>query len=164
MIGVAKYPTTDCMSEVKITVKEGRGHILLTGNLTTSAANAAMNALHVVRHNARRYGVWALDVHSHDVEIAFPEIPLDGPSAGLATAVAVVSAFLHKPVDEEVAFTGALNYNGAVLTVGGLEEKLAHVGGKCLVFPELNASFDAGAHTVVPVGHLDQALSIAFGE
>ena len=48
----------------------------------------------------------------------------DGPSAGLASIVALISLLEKKKISEYIAFTGELSLNGNILKIGGLKEKL----------------------------------------
>lgn len=80
---------------------------------------------------------WGLDVDSYDVHIDFPGgMPVDGPSAGVAMAVAVFSAITGQPVDGELAITGEIGIAGEVLPVGGVPAKV-------------NAALQGGAHRVL---------------
>lgn len=82
---------------------------------------------------ARRFGV-------HLVNIAEPK---EGPSAGLAIALAMLSAATKRPVRRRVAVTGELSVHGNVNAVGGIAEKLsaaARHGRQLVVIPAENAS------------------------
>lgn len=60
-----------------------------------------------------------------DVHINFPGgAPVDGPSAGVAMAVAAVSALTGKPVDGSCAMTGEMSVQGQIKPVGGVPEKI----------------------------------------
>jgi ATP-dependent Lon protease len=63
----------------------------------------------------------ALEVRMH-----FPEggVPKEGPSAGIAVAMALLSALVQAPVLPKVALSGEITLTGQVLPVGGLKEKL----------------------------------------
>jgi len=76
----------------------------------------------------------------HLVNIAEPK---EGPSAGLAIALAMLSAATGRPVRRRVAVTGELSVHGNVNAIGGLAEKLSAAlrqGRKLVVIPAENAS------------------------
>lgn len=114
-------------------------------------------------------------VQREDVHIHVPEgaVPKDGPSAGLAIALALISAVTRRPVRRDVAITGELTLRGKVLPVGGIREKAlaAHRAGiRTLILPEENlADLDEvpasvrEQMTIVPVSSVGEALDIALG-
>ncbi len=61
----------------------------------------------------------------HHVHINFPGgVPIDGPSAGVAMFLAVYSAYFQKELPNHMALTGEISLSGAVLPVGGVDEKI----------------------------------------
>jgi ATP-dependent Lon protease len=109
------------------------------------------------------------DVHVHVPEGATPK---DGPSAGVAMAVAMVSVLTGVPVHKDLAMTGEITLRGRVLAIGGLKEKLLAAlrsGIKTVLIPEENVkdladipdNVKAGLE-IVPVGTVDQVLARAL--
>jgi ATP-dependent Lon protease len=110
---------------VEVSVLPGKGKLLLTGKLGEVMRESGQAALSYIRSNAEALGLEKdfydkLDVHVHIPEGA---IPKDGPSAGVAMAVALVSALTGVPTRKDVAMTGEITLRGKVLAVGGLNEK-----------------------------------------
>mmetsp|Transcript_68222 Transcript_68222/g.120414 ORF Transcript_68222/g.120414 Transcript_68222/m.120414 type:complete len:943 (-) Transcript_68222:137-2965(-) len=112
-----------------------------------------------------------------DVHVHFPAgaIPKDGPSAGVATTLALASLLLNRPVRSDTAVTGEITLRGHVLPVGGVRDKVlaAHRAGiRHVLVPFGNqrhvqedipeaALADVDIHFVK---HIDEALVWAFGD
>lgn len=95
-----------------------RPELRLTGNLGEVMRESAQAALTCVQ---AQFGIRAKDVHIHVPEGG---IPKDGPSAGLAIATSLASAWVDRPVRGLLAVTGELTLRGRVLPVGGIRDKL----------------------------------------
>jgi ATP-dependent Lon protease len=147
----------------------GKGKLHATGSLGKVMGESVQTALTYARMHAARLGLPEnhadFDVHVHAPEGA---IPKDGPSAGIALLVALVSAFRNEPPASDVAMTGEVSLSGQVLRVGGVKPKVLaaeRAGVGRVLLPEGNL-VDAPRDTrvvLVPVSHVDEALAAAFG-
>ncbi len=172
--GLAYTATGGERLDVEVSVVPGRGRLQLTGTLGDVMKESASAALSFIRARAAVLGV-ATDFHrTSDIHIHFPAgaTPKDGPSAGLAIVVALVSALTGRAARGDVALTGEITLRGRVLPIGGLKEKsvaaLRH-GVRDLVIPQGNArelselppEVVAGLR-ITPVSSADDALAIAL--
>ena len=75
--------------------------------------------------DAKKYGIDSDLFANNDIHIHVPEgaVPKDGPSAGVALTVALISCFSGTPVSNNVAMTGEVTLRGKALPIGGLREK-----------------------------------------
>ncbi|MFH0821532.1 MAG: endopeptidase La [Pseudomonadota bacterium] len=122
----------------------GSQQLLLTGSLGNVLRESAQAALSYIRANARTFGIDPAFYSGHDIHIHIPAgaIPKDGPSAGVTIAVALISLLTGRPACRNVALSGEITLNGAVLPVSGIREKVlaAQRGGvKRVVLPSANA-------------------------
>lgn len=117
--------------EIEAVCLPGSGQVRVTGIVEQEELGSAAHTLRrssMARNSAdsvatvlRRLGCLKGDT---DVHINFPGgAPVDGPSAGVAMAVAAVSALTGKPVDGSCAITGEIGVQGQVRPVGGVPEK-----------------------------------------
>ncbi len=159
---------------VEVMVMEGKGNLILTGQLGEVMQESAQAALSYARAHAQDYGYPDLDFDKVDIHIHLPEgaVPKDGPSAGVTMLVALVSALSERPVKPDVAMTGEITLRGRVLPVGGLKEKLIaaqRAGIKTVLLPRKNEKDMADIPRrmrkgleVVFIDHVDQALALAL--
>ena len=129
--------TLECM------LLSGKGHLMLTGKLGDVMKESAQIALSLVRERLHRFGIDPAIVKKTDIHIHVPEgaVPKDGPSAGIALTLALLSAFTRRPVAPDIAFTGEVSLTGDLLPIGGLNEKALaaqEAGVKTLYLPEGN--------------------------
>jgi hypothetical protein len=127
----------------------------------------------VVRHGPRALGFAQL-IHSCSFVGTMQGLPLDlrveGPSLGLAAAVAVVSELSGVAVDPGVGFTGCLDVKGAVGRVAGVRAKLLAARDKGIrrVFLPADNARDVpkdleGAVEIRPVARLERVVDEVFG-
>jgi ATP-dependent Lon protease len=111
---------------IEATIMRGQEHLILTGSLGEVMKESAQAALSYVRSHALALGIDEGFFTGHDIHIHIPAggIPKDGPSAGLAMAICLISLLTGRPVRREVAFTGELTLSGRILPVGGVKEKI----------------------------------------
>ncbi len=173
---------------IEATIARGRGELVLTGQLgevMQESGSAAWGYLlsHVERDAALRRVIErspfltqeGLDLATQDVRVHVPEgaVPKDGPSAGLALAVAMLSALGGAPVKPRVAMTGEITLGGRILRVGGLKEKLlaaGRMGVRTVVLPAANRATIAELPAdltakldLVYVASFEEALPHVFG-
>lgn len=131
--------------EVEVNVLSGSGKLELTGNLGDVMKESAKTAISYIRSRAAKLGIEADFYKTKDIHIHFPEgaVPKDGPSAGLAISIAVISALTERPVRRDIAMTGEITLRGRILPIGGLKEKTMAAyrnGIKTVYIPEDNVS------------------------
>ena len=159
---------------IEVLVMEGKGDLVLTGQLGDVMQESARAALSYARSRAAEFGLEANFFDKHNIHVHVPAgaIPKDGPSAGITMATALISALTGRRVRKDVAMTGEITLRGKVLPVGGLREKTvaAHRGGiKTFLLPRRNAKDLAELPAVVKegmeliqVGTLDEVLAVAL--
>ena len=152
----------------------GKGRMSITGNLKEVMKESISAANSYVRARAPAFGIKPTVFDKIDVHVHVPEgaTPKDGPSAGVAMAVAMVSVLTGVPIRKEVAMTGEITLRGRVLAIGGLKEKLLAAlrsGVKTVLIPEENEKDLAevpdnvkGALKIIPVATVDQVLALAL--
>jgi ATP-dependent Lon protease len=143
--GLAWTPVGGEVLFIEATAMQGKGQLTLTGQLGEVMRESAQAALSYVRANI---GALAPELGdgwfaTHDVHIHVPSgaIPKDGPSAGVAIAVALASLLSGRPVRSDVAMTGEITLTGQVLPIGGLKEKALAAqrnGIRVVIAPALN--------------------------
>lgn len=110
---------------IEVTYFKGNGNLTLTGSLGNVMKESATIALNYIKSNYKKFKINYNDLIENDIHIHIPEgaVKKDGPSAGIALMVALISAFANKPVSKTLALTGEITLQGNVIAIGGLKEK-----------------------------------------
>ncbi|MBR3693983.1 MAG: endopeptidase La, partial [Erysipelotrichales bacterium] len=128
---------------IEVTHFEGKGKLIITGQLGDVMKESCSIALGFVKANASKYGIEPTFFEKNDIHIHVPEgaVPKDGPSAGVTITTAIISMLTDQKVLKDIAMTGEITLRGQVLPIGGLKEKsiAAHRSGiKTICFPKGN--------------------------
>ena len=105
----------------------GDGKITMTGRLQEVMRESVLTALAYIRSRSNSLDVPPdFNFEQSNIHIHVPEgaVPVEGPSAGITIATALVSALTNKLVRKDIAMTGEITLRGHVLPIGGLKEKV----------------------------------------
>lgn len=160
--------------EIETTVFPGKGSLALTGQLGEVMQESAQAAMSYIKSRASHWGLKSAFFSTHDTHVHVPEgaTPKDGPSAGIAMACSLISAFTDTPIKPHLSMSGEITLRGRVLAVGGLKEKLLAAkayGMKTVILPkdseedvrEALKGIDHGLDLIF-VNHMDEVVQNAF--
>ncbi len=112
---------------IEVATMDGDGKLHMTGRLQEIMRESVQTALGYIRSQAKSLEMPSdLQFNKRDIHIHVPEgaIPVEGPSAGITLATAMVSAMTGQQVRKDIAMTGEITLRGHVLPIGGLKEKV----------------------------------------
>jgi Lon-like ATP-dependent protease len=180
--GLAVYgPNLGILLEIEVTAipisQPGAGSFNITGiideeetgggNKTLRRKSMARGSVENVLTVLRRLGFRPSD---YDLHINFPGgVPIDGPSAGISMATAIVSALYEIPVDHKLAMTGEVSIHGKVKPIGGVVAKVEaalQAGANKVIIPKENwQEFFANIEgvQVIPVDSIEEVFYYALG-
>jgi Lon-like ATP-dependent protease len=151
------------VAQITPSASEVEGRIIATGKLGTIAKEAVKNVAAIIKKYI------GTNIVKNDIHVQFLQTyeGVEGDSASISVAVAVLSAFTNVPVRQDVALTGSLDVRGNVLPVGGINAKAEaaiDIGAKELIIPESNLK-DLGEQLkkkikVKPVSNIKEVLKI----
>ena len=145
--------------------EKGKGTIRFNETAGSMAKDSVFNAAAVVRK------ITGEDLSNYDVHInIIGGGRIDGPSAGTAILIAIISAITNTPIRQNAALTGEISIQGKVKAVGGVFEKAygaKQAGITTLVIPKENEQDIPKEHlglNIVPVETAEEALQVLFEE
>ena len=141
--GLAWTPVGGDILFVEATRTPGKGNLILTGQLGDVMKESAQAAFTLVKARHESLGIEKEIFERSDIHVHVPAgaIPKDGPSAGVAMYLSLVSLLTDRKIKKDVAMTGEISLRGLVLPIGGLKEKCiaaARAGIKTVMIPKRN--------------------------
>jgi Lon-like ATP-dependent protease len=156
------------VAEVTPAASATEGRIIATGSLGDIAKEAVQNVSALIKKYTGE-DIRATDVHIQFIETAGGGV--EGDSASISVATAVISAMQNIPVDQSLAMTGSLSVRGQVLPVGGITAKIeaaAEAGMRRVIVPRANLrdvlieEKYAKMIEIIPVDNLREVLNTAL--
>jgi Lon-like ATP-dependent protease len=152
----------------EVTPSQGPGEVIATGQLQDMAEEAVQNVSAIIKKFSDE------DISEKDIHIQFVQVGeggVDGDSASITVATAVISALEDIPIAQDVAMTGSLSVRGDVLPVGGVTHKIeaaAKTGLDKVIIPRANEQ-DVMIEEeyeemieIIPVSHISEVLEVAL--
>ena len=123
---------------IEVVAQKGHGALNRLGSMGKTMKESVKAAYDFISHRRKSLQIVSEFKDGYDLSVLALQgsVPKEGPSAGLAFAVGIVSALTQRPVRHDIAITGEITLHGNILGVGGIAQKIA-------------AARDAGAKTVV---------------
>lgn len=124
--GLAWTPYGGEMLKVEAILMEGKGKVILTGQLGDVMKESASAALSYARAHAKDFGIDPKKFTEYDLHIHLPAgaVPKDGPSGGITLLSSILSVLTNRPINAKFAMTGEINLRGKVMPIGGVKEKI----------------------------------------
>ena len=150
----------------EVTPAQGGGSVVATGGLKEIAQESIKNVSALIKKFS------GADVKKMDIHIQFVGTHgVEGDSASVTMATAVISALADIPVRQDVAMTGSLSVRGDVLPIGGVTYKIeaaAKAGIKTVIIPQSNLNDVlieeqyAKMVSIIPVTRIEEVLRYAL--
>ena len=164
-LGVSGYigSTIEIEASVFPAKESGAGHVRFNDTAGSMAKDSVFNAASVIRK------ITSKDIQDYDVHVnIIGGGRIDGPSAGAAITVCVISALMEKPLNQNVAITGEISLRGNIKPVGGIFEKIygaRRKGIKTVIVPEDNLKEVPDGLTDIEIkaaSSIDELMNMVF--
>lgn len=143
--------------------KPGMGTVKFNDTAGSMAKDSVFNAASVIRRITDK------DIKDYDIHVnVVGGGRIDGPSAGAAITISIISALLEKPIRQDIAITGEISLRGNIKPVGGIFEKIygaRRKGIKLVVIPKDNEKeipLDLKDIEVKTISHIEELMEIVF--
>ncbi|WP_254591433.1 ATP-dependent protease LonB [Methanocella conradii] len=155
------------VAEVTPAISKSEGHVYATGKLKSIAKESVQNVSAIIKKYTG-YDIASMDVH---IQFVGAYEGVEGDSASVSIATAVISALSQIPVDQSVAMTGSLSVRGEVLPIGGVTYKIeaaALAGIQTVLIPKSNMGdvlieeYYKDKVKIVPVSNISEVLEYAL--
>jgi Lon-like ATP-dependent protease len=155
------------VAEVTPALSKAEGHVYATGKLKSIAKESVQNVSAIIK-KFTGYDISSMDVH---IQFVGAYEGVEGDSASVSIATAVISALSQIPVDQTVAMTGSLSVRGEVLPIGGVTYKIeaaALAGIKTVLIPKSNVGdvlieeVYKDKVKIIPVTNISEVLEYAL--
>ncbi|ELC8425141.1 Lon family ATP-dependent protease [Clostridium perfringens] len=143
--------------------KKGAGKIRFNDTAGSMAKDSVFNAASVIKRLTDK------DINDYDIHVnVIGGGKIDGPSAGAAITICIMSALLEKPIRQDLAITGEISLRGKIKPVGGIFEKIygaRRKGIKLVTVPKDNENEipkGLGDIEVKAISSIEELMEIAF--
>jgi ATP-dependent Lon protease len=174
VVGLAVEGDHGCILRFEMQATRGSGRIVPLGSIQHVMRESIEAAAQYIRAKSADLGITTDFRQSIDIAVlaTFMGQPKEGPSAGIAMVVGIISALKARPVRNDLAMTGEITIMGKVLPVGGIQEKIraaTEAGVKEVLIPLENFREAEGLPLsirekikITPVQSIQEALPIAL--
>jgi ATP-dependent Lon protease len=135
--------TAGTIQLIEVLAQKGHGSLNRLGSMGKAMKESVKAAFEFVSNRRRSLNIVSELKDGYDLSILALQgaVPKEGPSAGLAFAIGIISAVTHRKVRNDVAVTGEITLHGNILAVGGLAQKIAaarDAGSRVVILPKDN--------------------------
>jgi ATP-dependent Lon protease len=128
---------------IEVVAQKGHGALNRLGSMGKAMKESVKAAYEYVSYRRKSLQIISEFKDGYDLSVLALQggIPKEGPSAGLAFAVGILSALMQRPVRNDVAMTGEITLHGNILGVGGVAQKIAaarDAGARIVIIPKEN--------------------------